>query len=89
MTCYFCQKRVTRRTINNHHPVLKSAGGDETVIAHKRCHVAHHSGNGDFAKFGRRGGRSTAQQGYYLLNLKRGARKPGLDDVLRFAINPS
>ena len=81
MLCHFCHQPVSRRTLNQHHIILKSEGGTETVAAHKRCHVKHHSQQSDYQRWGRKGGETTAQRLYWIFNLRRG-RQPA--DPLRW-----
>ena len=70
MTCCFCGKPVSRRTLNRHHLIPKSEGGTETAPAHKRCHVKHHSQQSDYQRWGRKGGQTTAQRLYWIFNLR-------------------
>ena len=56
LVCAFCHQPVSQRDLNQHHVKPKSEVGVKTAPAHKRCHIRHHSENGDFARWGRMGG---------------------------------
>jgi hypothetical protein len=69
--CYFCEQPVQPGDeVDNHHPVYKSKGGTHTEPAHKDCHVAHHSEEGDFRAWGREGGKLSSLTRRWSLNLK-------------------
>lgn len=78
MTCYFCQRPVKRAVF--HHPVYKSDGGTETWPAHYICHVRHHKREGDFKRWGSKGGKASAIKLYWIYNLRfgNGPAQPGL-----------
>ena len=81
-TCVLCQQPIKQgERVNDHHPIYKSEGGIETVEVHQKCHVAFHSSNGDFRKWGRKGGQKTASMGLWIFNLK---YKGGPPDPLRW-----
>lgn len=76
-TCHLCEHRIRKNQRTDlHHLKPKSEGGTRVVIVHQRCHVRHHSQNNHFARWGRFGGKTTAAKGYWIRNLKRGAKKP-------------
>jgi hypothetical protein len=52
--CGICSRRLREddRTNLHHSPVPRSAGGEAVVAVHERCHREHHSGNGDFRRWG-------------------------------------
>lgn len=60
-SCPGC-KRVARHI---HHNVPRCQGGTDDafnlVYMCQKCHVAHHSAQGDFARWGKQGGTTTAQ----------------------------
>lgn len=72
--CYFCQKPCRRPQF--HHLKPRSEGGIRTVPAHRKCHVAHHVANNDFARWGQRGGQRSAQNGHWINTLRFGAYGP-------------
>jgi hypothetical protein len=58
MICCLCKQAITAsQEIEHHHPIYKSRGGTETAPAHKACHRQRHSEEGDFAAWGRIGGK--------------------------------
>ncbi|HZF41211.1 MAG TPA: hypothetical protein VE715_20480 [Blastocatellia bacterium] len=78
-----CGQRPIRKgaKVNQHHTVLGSEGGVETVEVHEHCHRKHHSGMNHFREWGRKGGIVTAARGWWIFNLKRGTLPP---DPLRW-----
>lgn len=81
LNCHFCDKRIRPGELNQHHTKPKSEGGEEIAPAHKACHIAHHSTQGHFREWGRRGGLVSAARGWWIFNLKRGI---GPADPLRW-----
>ena len=80
--CALCNRPIRKgQKVNQHHLVLKSEGGIETVEVHERCHVSHHSQSNHFREWGRRGGLATAARLWWIFNLKRGRLPP---DPLRW-----
>ncbi|MGE0131524.1 MAG: hypothetical protein AB7U82_25870 [Blastocatellales bacterium] len=80
--CALCQRPIRKGAkVNQHHPVLRSEGGIETVEVHEQCHIEHHSRLNHFREWGRRGGIVTAARGWWIFNLKRGMLPP---DPLRW-----
>lgn len=81
-SCSLCQGPIYKgERVNQHHPILASEGGVETVEVHERCHVQHHSQFNHFREWGRKGGLTTAARGWWIFNLKRGRLPP---DPLRW-----
>ena len=74
MICHFCEKPIAKRDLNQHHVIPRSEGGQEIAPAHRQCHVRHHSEQGDFKKWGRKGGLTTAARGWWIFNLRRGLK---------------
>jgi hypothetical protein len=70
MTCYFCTMLIAPGDVNMHHPVNRSQGGKAVEPAHERCHVAHHSNQGDFKYWDRIGGQISAITRRWAFNLK-------------------
>lgn len=69
--CKRCGGLFPAAEIQWHHPKPRSRGGKRTVPYCRACHVAHHSEQGDFAKWGREGGHKTQTvHKTYLKNLK-------------------
>jgi hypothetical protein len=64
-----------------HHPKPKSEGGVEVVEVHQSCHVQHHSSQGHFKEWGRKGGIKTASMMLWIFNLK---SRGGGPDPLRW-----
>lgn len=60
MTCFFCNRRVSKAQLNLHHVIPKSKGGTVTAPTHKSCHTTHHSEEGHFQHWGRVGGQISA-----------------------------
>jgi hypothetical protein len=59
MTCYLCTQPIsTRQKVEYHHPQYKSSGGTQTAPCHRRCHRNHHSKQGDFKAWGKKGASS-------------------------------
>jgi len=80
--CVLCHRPIRKNDkVNQHHPTLKSEGGDKTVEVHEQCHVEHHSQHNHYREWGRKGGLTTAARGWWIFNLKRGALPP---DPLRW-----
>jgi hypothetical protein len=80
--CALCKCQINDgERINWHHPKPKSEGGVETVEVHQFCHVKHHSSQGDFKNWGRKGGIKTASMMLWIFNLK---YKGGPPDPLRW-----
>jgi hypothetical protein len=69
-SCPGC-RRVARHT---HHNVPRCEGGSgdsfNLVYMCQKCHVAHHSAQGDFSRWGKRGGMQTAATLKSVPNLK-------------------
>jgi len=76
MTCHFCQRTVRQRDLNQHHITPRSEGGQEVAPAHKRCHINHHSRQGHFREWGRKGGLAAALTWVWIFNLRYGAGPP-------------
>jgi 5-methylcytosine-specific restriction endonuclease McrA len=59
---------------HEHHIIYRSNGGKDTpdnvVMVCRKCHVKLHSENGDYANWGRLGGKTTANRHHYINNLK-------------------
>lgn len=71
--CVECGKPA----VDWHHIIPKSEGGTEVEPRCKKCHVHHHSANGDFARWGRMGGQKTAQDPrHWMRNLKQYRASP-------------
>ena len=69
--CYLCKQAITaHQQIEYHHPIYKSRGGIETAPTHKACHRQHHSEQGDFAAWGRIGGKLSSITRAWSINLK-------------------
>jgi hypothetical protein len=59
--CFFCEQAIEPDdVINLHHPVYRSQGGKAVEPARERCHVVHHSDQGDFSSWGRIGDQISA-----------------------------
>lgn len=68
MVCVDCG---ASENIDYHHVVPKSEGGTETIPLCKTCHRERHKRQGDFARWGRKGGKKTAANPLnWLKNLK-------------------
>ena len=66
-----CQDCGKFRKVDQHHTVLFSLGGTETIDLCHACHVARHKQNGDFKVWGKIGGQKTASNPEnYRRNLK-------------------
>ena len=75
--CALCQGPITTKDrANAHHPRPRSEGGTETVPVHERCHRAHHSANGDFARWGRQGGLISSLDMHWLFTRKNVSASP-------------
>ena len=70
MTCYFCDLPIGKGDLNNHHVTPKSEGGTATVPTHKSCHVTHHSSQGHFRRWGKRGGQISARTCLWAFTLR-------------------
>jgi hypothetical protein len=71
MICHLCKQAITAdQQIEFHHPVYKSKGRTTTAPTHKACHRRHHSEQGDFAAWGRLGGRLSSVTRVWSINLK-------------------
>jgi hypothetical protein len=57
--CAFCDKPLVHYH-EHHYPVAKCEGGTQTIRICPKCHIEYHSGNGDFKKWGSKGGQKTA-----------------------------
>ena len=76
-SCTICRRPIRPgQLVDGHHTVYRSEGGTDSDVrpAHRACHRRHHSEAGDFARWGRQGGRATARTGVWALNL-RGVRE--------------
>lgn len=64
-------KRVARHI---HHIIPRCKGGTDhpnnLLFLCQKCHVAHHSRQGDFSQWGKLGGEITARKGVSIPNLK-------------------
>ena len=65
---------IQTRNIHYHHLTPRCQGGDDSpdnlVALCPSCHRQHHSEQGDFVRWGRRGGQKTAQNLHFLFHLK-------------------
>jgi hypothetical protein len=78
--CYFCEQAIQPGdAVNLHHPVYKSNGGTHVEPSHERCHVAHHSDQGDFKAWGRIGGQISALTRRWAFNLRGVKDHPAYD----------
>jgi hypothetical protein len=57
-TCADCGHRCY---VEEHHEPPRCEGGTETVPLCHTCHIARHCRRSDFARWGQRGGKATAQ----------------------------
>jgi hypothetical protein len=71
MICYLCKNPITAdQQIEYHHPIYKCEGGTQTAPIHKDCHRSFHKESGDFAAWGRIGGRLSSVTRVWSINLK-------------------
>lgn len=68
--CFFCNRRISKAQLNLHHVIPRSEGGTATAPAHKSCHIAHHSTQGHFRRWGAVGGRLAAVTRRWAFTLK-------------------
>lgn len=58
-----CAKCGLTRSIQMHHyPIPKSEGGKDVIPMCAKCHKRYHSVNGEFAKWGQKGGKTTVEK---------------------------
>lgn len=70
MTCHLCNDEISpRQKVEYHHPVYKSRGGKQVAPTHKRCHRQHHSKQGDFSEWGKKGA-SKKRWAFHLRNVR-------------------
>ena len=81
MKCFLCSLPIiTGQQMHRHHHLqLKSRGGTQTATVHGDCHRAHHSTNGQFAEWGRQGGKIAALTRRWSLNLRNVATHPAYE----------
>jgi len=74
--CYLCEQPIKPNdAVNLHHIIPESDGGTDILPVHYDCHVDHHSTEGDFERWGRKGGFVTASRKWWIFNLKIGKEK--------------
>jgi len=80
MICFLCSRRIRKGdAMHLHHPTPKSEGGQKTEPTHRDCHIEHHSTSGQFAEWGREGGKQSALTKRWALNLRNVNAHPAHD----------
>lgn len=81
MKCLLCRLPILtgQEVHQHHHEVLKSQGGTATAPVHGNCHRQHHSSNGQFAEWGREGGKITAITRRWSFNLRHVKDNPAFE----------